>query len=252
MITKIILRGRTMRPVVGLTTLIETEGNRTFNKLNYNYIRAVIMAGGTPVLIPVTGCDESIEDYVKLVDGIIFTGGVDIAPLYYGENPIKELISISAERDENELKLFKKIYGTNIPILGICRGMQLINVALNGTLYQDINAQLPNSLGHYQRDSKPDVLYHSVKIGENSILFKIFENYEISVNSYHHQSVKDLGEGMKAAAYSQDGIIEAMENTSPDGQFILGVQWHPEGLVVKQEESLELFSYFVERCAEKK
>ncbi len=242
-----------MRPIIGLTTFSETnEKNITFNSLNYNYIRAVIMAGGTPVLIPVTGCDECIEDYIKLVDGIIFTGGVDLAPLYYGENPIKEVHSISAERDEYELKLFKKVYNAYIPILGVCRGMQLINVALNGTLYQDINAQLPNSLGHYPEDTRADVLYHSVKLEEDSIPFKIFKTHDIKVNSTHHQSVKDLGKGLKASAYSQDGIIEAMESISTDGQFILGVQWHPEALVVKYEEFLEMFKYFVKKCGEKK
>lgn len=226
-----------MRPIIGLTTSIQTnEKNITLNTLNYNYIRAVLMAGGTSVLIPVTSCDESIEDYIKLVDGIIFTGGVDLAPLYYGENPIKEVHSISAERDENELKLFEKVYGTNIPILGICRGMQLINVALKGTLYQDINAQLPDSLGHYPKNTKPDVLYHSVKLEEDSILFEIFKDHDIKVNSIHHQSVKDLGQGLKVSAYSQDGIIEAIESTSTDAQFILGVQWHPEALIVKYKK----------------
>ncbi len=242
-----------MRPIIGLTTSIYTnEKNITLNSLNYNYIRAVLMAGATPLLIPVTSYDEVIDDYVKLLDGIIFTGGVDLAPLYYGENPIKEVHSISAERDENELKLFEKLYGTNTPILGICRGMQLINVALKGSLYQDINAQLPNSLGHYPKDTKADVLYHSVKLEEDSILFRIFKKYDIKVNSTHHQSVKDLGEGLKISAYSQDGIIEAIESASKDAQFILGVQWHPEALVVKHREFLELFNYFIEKCREKK
>lgn len=238
-----------MRPIIGLTTFSETNGkNSTFNSINYNYIRSVLMAGGTPILIPVTSCDECIEDYIKLVDGIIFTGGEDLSPLYYGENPIKEINSICAERDEYELKLFKKVYGTNLPILGICRGMQLINVALKGTLYQDINVQIPNSLGHSPKDIKSDVLYHSVKIEKNSILFNIFEDYDIKVNSFHHQSVKELGEALKVSAFSQDGIIEAMENASPNSQCIIGVQWHPEGLVVRHEKFLELFNYFVERC----
>lgn len=251
-VTKLILRGKKMRPIIGLTTFIETnEKHRSFNSTNDNYIRSILMAGGTPVLIPVTTCDESLEDYIKLLDGIIFTGGGDLSPLYFGENPIRQINSISEERDEYELKLFKKAYNTNIPILGICRGMQLINVALKGTLYQDIYAQVPNALGHSPKNIEPHVLYHSVKIEKDSILFKIYEDYNINVNSYHHQSVKELGEGMKVSALSQDGIIEAMENASPNGQCIIGVQWHPEGLVAKHEEALELFNYFVEKCTEK-
>lgn len=239
-----------MRPIIGITTFNETNsrGSR-FNSVNYNYIKAVHMAGSTPVLIPVTDCDERIDDYIDLVNGILFTGGVDVAPLYYGENPIKEVHSIDAKRDEFELKLFNKAFGTKLPILGICRGMQLINVALKGTLFQDINSQIPDSLGHYPNNIQSDVLYHSIEIVENTILANIFNSKEININSFHHQAVKDLGEGLKASAFSKDGIIEAMEGVYSNGQIILGVQWHPEGLVVKHEEFRKLFGFFVEKCS---
>lgn len=239
-----------MKPIIGITTFNErsSKGSK-FNSVNYNYINAVHMVGATPVLIPITNCEENIDNYINLVDGILFSGGVDVAPLYYGENPIKEVNSIDAERDEFELKLFNKAFGTKLPILGICRGMQLINVALKGTLFQDINRQVSDSLGHYPNNIQSDVLYHSVKIEENTILANIFKSKKISVNSFHHQAVKDLGEGLKASAFSQDGIIEAMEGVYPNGQIILAVQWHPEGLVVKHEEFRELFRFFVEKCS---
>lgn len=235
-----------MRPMIGLTTFIESKGTSRYSSLCYTYIDAIIRAGGIPVLIPITEDKECLIKYADAVDGIIFTGGEDVSPLYFGENPIKEIGSISCERDACEMFLFKEAYDLDMPILGICRGSQLINVALGGSLYQDINAQLKDSLGHSPESGPSDQVYHMVKIEKDSKLYNIFENDTIAINSFHHQSVKELGKGLKAAAFSYDGIIEATE--SVEKGFVVGIQWHPEALAPKHPIFMKLFEEFISQC----
>lgn len=235
-----------MRPIIGLTTFIESKGTSKYNCLNCNYINAIVEAGGTPVMIPLVGEEESLLKYMNIIDGILFTGGVDVSPLYYGENPIKDIGAIEQDRDAYEMFLFKEAYDVNMPIMGICRGIQLINVALGGSLYQDINSQIESSLGHNPKESPMNQVHHMIRIEKNSKLYDIFENETIAVNSFHHQSIKDLGKGLKVTAHSYDGIIEAVESMERD--FVLGVQWHPEALVPKHETSKKLFNEFVKQC----
>ncbi|SHI54115.1 gamma-glutamyl-gamma-aminobutyrate hydrolase family protein [Lutispora thermophila] len=236
-----------MRPIIGLTTFTESKGTSRYNCLNCNYVNAIVEAGGTPVMIPLVENKDTLLQYMNIIDGILFTGGEDVLPLYYGENPIKDIGAIEQERDDYEIFLFKEAYDANLPIMGICRGIQLINVALGGSLYQDINSQITGSLGHSPKGSPMNQVHHMIRIEKNSKLYDIFENETIAVNSFHHQSIKDLGKDLKVTAYSYDGIIEAVESIEKD--FVLGVQWHPEALVPKHELFKKLFEEFVKRCS---
>lgn len=230
-----------MKPIIGITTYFGDTNNAS--SVSMKYINAIHLAGGTPVSLPIINDEESIEGYMDILDGILFTGGVDIAPYYYGENPIKQLGKICSRRDEFELSLFNRAYSRNLPILGICKGIQLINVALGGSLYQDIGSQLPDSIGHSPSGIKEDELYHSVHINKESQLYEIFGEEEMLVNSFHHQSIKKLGTNLVATAFSPDGIIEGIEGTGEG--FLIGVQWHPECLVLRYPQFLRLFRSFV-------
>lgn len=236
--------GETMKPVIGITTFCECKSGKEVDEVNYNYIQSIVSAGGTPVLLPVVEGEDIIEGYLSLIDGIMFTGGNDISPILYGENPIKEVVSVSKERDSFEFSLYNKAYKRNIPMFGICRGAQLINTAAGGTLYQDINAQKENSISHSQSENPSGNLYHSVKISKDSKLYSIMGSEELCVNSFHHQSVKEAAPGFNITALSPDGIVEAIESTGKN--FILGVQWHPERLVDNHPEFLKLFKALID------
>lgn len=236
-----------MKPVIGITSGHGYKETNKFNTVKTTYADAVLMGGGIPLIIPVVHDEEIIGNYLDLVDGILFTGGEDISPLAYGENPMKEVANISYDRDEMELALYKGAYDRKIPILGICRGLQLINVAMGGTLYQDLNLQLPQALGHV---STYDITrgYHNIEIKEDTVLHEIFGLEKINVNSNHHQSIKDLGKALKINSLSTEGIIEGIESPKDDN-FVLGVQFHPEAMVHKHKEFIGIFEYFVKRCS---
>ncbi len=234
-----------MKPIIGLTSQFEYSVSRKFNKLNYTYIDAVVKGGGVPIIIPILKNLDDLDKYLDSVDGIIFTGGEDISPLLFGEDPTKEVDTICYDRDKIELELFKRAYNRGMPILGICRGLQLINVALGGTLYQDINSQLPNSLGHISTYNIEGG-YHSIDIINDTILYDILGKEKINVNSQHHQSVKELGKNLRVNALSSDGVIEGIETTT--GNFVLGVQFHPEAMIEEAKEFINIFEYFILYC----
>lgn len=230
-----------MKPIIGVTSFDGTEKVR--HSVSNTYIDAVFAAGGIPAIIPVIYDEEDYDNYLDMLDGIIFTGGLDVSPLCYNENPLKEINLISSRRDKYELGLVKKAYERKMPILGICRGLQITNVALGGSLYQDINVQVSDSLGHAPRGISNDELYHSIEVKKDTKLYDIFGKEKIFVNSFHHQSIKDLGENLVVSALSEDGIIEAMEAT--DERFLIGLQFHPEALVKRHPEYLNIFKELV-------
>ncbi len=231
-----------MKPIIGVTTFLSEQSQ--YSSVNRNYIDSIYAAGGLPVNIPIVAGETKYAEYIDMVDGLLFTGGNDIAPYFFGENPVKELHSMSSARDEYELALFKGAYGKNMPIFGICRGIQLINVALEGTLYQDIYSQVTGALGHYPQHTASDEFYHSVQITEGTKLHEIFGTDRIFTNSFHHQSLKALGKNLVATAFSEDGIVEAVEST--EDRFLLGVQWHPEAMTKRHPMFLGLFTRFVQ------
>ncbi|MFN2363178.1 MAG: gamma-glutamyl-gamma-aminobutyrate hydrolase family protein [Halarsenatibacteraceae bacterium] len=221
-------------PLIGITTFCKQENpereESKYNKVNCNYINAISEAGGQPIIIPELSNLKKAEKYIDLIDGLVFSGGQDISPVLYGETPISEL-ETDLVRDKWELELFKLAYQEKIPLLGICRGMQLFNIALGGTLYQDIIEQYDKELVHLAKNEKNQVEYiqHKVSITEGTKLSEYMCEDEIIVNSYHHQSVRETGKNLKVAAKSQGGIIEAIETT--EDRFLIGVQWHPEDLI---------------------
>ena len=239
-----------MKPIIGIAISNRVKSKKIYSVINNDYIKAVQKAGGIPILIPFSNNMENIKEYTDKIQGIIFTGGEDISPLVYNEDPLKEVECIIEERDRFELELFKEVYEKQIPILAICRGLQLINIALGGNLYQDINYQIPNSYGHAPKNTLRHNLYHSVKIEKDSKLFDIFKTEDLKVNSFHHQSIKKLGNDLKITALSNDGIIEAIESTNE--KFLVAVQWHPENLVEHHTEFLKFFEALICKALSKK
>ena len=216
------------KPVIGII------GNYADNAclLNSPYYQSVLNAGGIPFIIPPMRMNETervdaLRKFLEPLDGIIFSGGGDVNPLLIGEEPIVGLGGVNPERDEEELLLVRMAADRQIPILGICRGIQMITAALGGELYQDIYSQKKDCelLKHSQSMAR-DVASHSVEIMSGSILAKIYGSERIYVNSFHHQAVKTAAPGMRVSARSADGIIEAVE--SCEEKSIIGVQWHPE------------------------
>lgn len=217
---------------------------KIYTSVSSNYVDSVESAGGVPLLLPMIGEKEVLKGYLEVIDGLLITGGDEgVNPQLYGENPIKELECICLERDECESYLFKHALEYGMPILGICRGMQLMNVAAGGSLYQDIFTQIKDSLGHLPKQMPVDALYHKVLLKEDSILKEVFDTSELMVNSFHHQAVKRLADSFQASALSLDNIIEAIEHQ--DHCFAVGVQWHPEDLAKKHTHFLKLFESFV-------
>lgn len=226
-----------MEPLIGITPNYSPETG--LYTLHGDYADAVRAAGGRPLLLfPSAG---GVPDFM---DGILFSGGGDIDPLLFGEEPLPGSGGISPLRDGFELPLCRSALAQGVPVLGICRGMQVLNVAAGGSVYQDIAAQLGSTLKHSQQAPRPHGT-HSVLPTENSLLAALWGKKRVAVNSFHHQAVARLGEGFFAAAHSADGIIEAIERAG--GTFALGVQWHPEAMATNEQALL--FSAFVRAAA---
>lgn len=213
------------------------------------YVRAVHEAGGVPVIVPPMLKDFDWHPLLLRLDALLLSGGEDIAPLHYGEGPESWLGGVDEERDASELGLVGQALDLQIPILGICRGHQLLNVVLGGTLYQDLTAQLPQALEHALVPGRPmESIAHSVTIEADSRLAGVLGGVEFGVNSAHHQSVRSPGEGLRVVARSEDGVVEALE--IPDHPFCLSVQWHPEAMLKVNPTMEPLFRAFVQAAAE--
>lgn len=242
-------------PLIGISaTLLMIESGcfmgRERAAVGHDYIRAVQQAGGVPIILPVINHSSLIHQQVEMIDGLLLSGGYDVNPLQYGEEPKKGLEAICPERDAYEMELVQLASHLKKPILGICRGLQLLNVALGGTLYQDIAMSLPNTLQHQSR-VKPDEATHSVSIMPGTLLQQIMNETTLLTNSFHHQAIKDLAPYLIVNAQAKDGIIEGIEYAKEE-HFILGVQWHPELMFEKYPIMLKLFQALVEAAKERK
>jgi microsomal dipeptidase-like Zn-dependent dipeptidase/gamma-glutamyl-gamma-aminobutyrate hydrolase PuuD len=208
------------------------------------YVNAVIQAGGVPVLIPLTGNQKVLEKILSQIDGLLLSGGGDIDPGFFGEELHPAVESFDRERDIYDLSLIRMAAGKHIPVLGICRGLQLINVAFGGSLIQDIPSQAPHSTINHNQSEAREIGTHAVNIQTASTLHGIIQADNIQVNSFHHQAVKLVAPGFDAVAFSEDGLIEAIE--SSEGNSILGVQWHPENMAVAGNKVMQdTFRYLI-------
>ena len=235
-----------MKPLIGVTMNHEAQPARDLNILDQDYGKAVFRAGGFPV--PILGIEISIPDLVKRLDGFVFTGGDDIEPRFYKEKPLSGArVSISSdERTRFEIELFKAVANAKKPVLAICCGAQLVNVALGGKLYQDIELQVPNPIKHGA--ARPgEKVFHYVDIFEGTLLSRIMGTPRIRVRSAHHQSVKNPGKGLHLSAVSHDRVIEAFEPRTKN--FLIAVQWHPEK-TPNDRYSKKLFKALI--CASRK
>ncbi|VAX16788.1 Glutamine amidotransferase, class I [hydrothermal vent metagenome] len=244
------------KPVIGLTADTD-EGKgasrppfkgETIYWLKKSYFNAVERSGGLPFPITPAIKPSTTDAYLDLVDGLIVTGGYfDIDPALYGEKPIARIDEIKPDRTLMEIRLIKKAVRLRIPVLGICGGHQAINIAFGGSLYQDIDAQAPDSLKHEQKPKPVTKTSHEVTITGDSMLRQIVGKDKINVNSTHHQAVKKAGKGLKICATAPDGIIEAIERDG-DGSFLVGAQWHPEQIYESDKASRKLFGQFINKC----
>lgn len=217
-------------PLIGITTARRPHAEvRSQIVITEAYVQAVAAAGGCPVMIPLGLSPELLENLLARLDGILFTGGGDIDPAFYGAAPHPKVGDVDLDRDGVELYLLEKAVSQEVPFLGICRGLQLINVGLGGTLYADITAQRAGSLRHdYYPDYPRNYLAHPVDVRTESRLAGILGNSQVEVNSLHHQGIDRLAPGLEQVASAPDGMVEAVE--LPDHPFGLAVQWHPEWL----------------------
>jgi len=242
-----------MRPLILATTSSDPQRYRTpYVVLGSPYLEAVEKVGGTPLLLTPAHSELSREHLLDLADGLMLTGGEDVAPSRYGEEPHPKLETVNFARDEMEFEALRAALERGMPVLAICRGMQLLNVALGGTLYQDLPSQLGGDLLHEQ-DAPIDQRWHEAKVEPGSRLERIFGQETLHINSFHHQAVKELAPELRALAWASDGIVEAVE--APAYPWVFGVQWHPERGEAEAGEDRRhpdgrLLWSFVEACRE--
>jgi putative glutamine amidotransferase len=233
------------QPRIGITTSLTVQKTPERSYLNSSYIRAIQQAGGAPVPLPPPLSHDALDEVYPLLDGILLTGGGDIDPERFGEAPHLTLFDVVPDRDQLEMSLVTRSLSDGKPLLAICRGIQVLNVALGGGLYQDIASEPGSSVRHSQSEAR-DQPTHKVKVTPQSFLAEVLGKDELEVNSLHHQAVKALGKGLTAVAHAPDQIIEGIELAdSGPRRFVLGVQWHPEELVARDESARRLFSALV-------
>lgn len=233
------------KPLIGLTPSYDEKNGDL--KARTTYLKALKAAGAIPLVLPLTGCLEDFKQLTDLLDGFLFTGGPDVHPFVFGEETLAGCGAVSPERDEMELKLLPLVMERQKPVFGICRGVQVINIALGGDIWQDISSQVhfKTPIAHSQPFSYSSPS-HTVRLLEGSRLAQITGLLKLSVNSMHHQAVRKVASGLLASAYSADGLVEALE--LPDYPFFVGVQWHPEYLWERDESAEKLFRSFVSAC----
>ncbi|GMB72213.1 gamma-glutamyl-gamma-aminobutyrate hydrolase family protein [Lacticaseibacillus rhamnosus] len=246
-----------MKPRIGIPTdeLIEINPIMPNNHPAYaphDVKEAFIKLGAIPLIIAfpddVSKVDQLAQDYVQLIDGLMLPGGPDVDPTFYGEEPHPKIGMTLYQKDRFEIALIKAALAADKPIFGICRGIQIMNVAMGGTLYQDLESQYPELKIQHPQATLGQFATHHVELTAGSKLAKLYGQSTIKVNSRHHQAVKAVGKGLKVTAVAPDGVVEGMESTDTD--LFLGVQWHPENMWQQEDpQQLVVFQDFLDRIA---
>lgn len=244
----------TQKPLIGITgaeifNREEPWSPVTFGQSSF-YVSAVIHAGGLPIILPLLDSEADMRALYARCDAILFAGGNDPHPRLYGEEPDHTVTDVSVFRDTVEMRLMKWSLEDKLPILGICRGMELLNIAREGSLYQDIPQFLPAASNHNLSNTQKDVHYlaHKLTVQAGSKLAVALGVTSVGTNTHHHQAVKKLGDGLQAVAWAEDGVIEAIED--PRMPFVVGVQSHPESLEAETVPEWQgLFKAFVSQAA---
>lgn len=231
-----------MNPIIGIV-ICGLKHDRQF--VSHAYIRAVENAGAIPLLIPRTEDFSCFPCYYALCDGFLFCGGDDISPRLFGEDLLTDRGHTDMDTDLFHLEFMKYALSPSLPLLAVCRGMQVLNIARGGSIYQDISLREGSSQNHMQLSSCRSDICHRISCSQNSILYNICGNYT-ETNSFHHQCVRTIGKGLKITALTADGVVEALEDSSHP--FLLGLQWHPECMCQSSPSMREIFSLFVEKA----
>jgi putative glutamine amidotransferase len=239
------------RPRIGVTSWHHPDREERWEYVRDNYTRSVYRAGGLPIILPMPSGDPGVlDEYLAAVDGLLFTGGEDVHPEFYGDAVRKTCEDIDRERDVFELGLARRALDRGMPTFGICRGIQLLNVACGGSLYQDLS-ECPGAVpAHRTSREERAHLRHGVRILPDTRLRDIVGSEEVKVTSTHHQIINRLGNGLRASALADDGVIEGIEK--PDHPFFLAVQWHPERMADAHPDQLALFQALVRSASSRK
>lgn len=235
-----------MKKVIGVTPRTNILNDSDIFNVYQNYFDAIIKAGGIPVMLPIAK-KEDLKQIMNNIDGLLITGGKDINPNLYNEEVKSYSILADEKEDNNDLNLIEIALNKKIPILGICKGLQILNVYFGGSLYQDIFEEYGTDINHSQSKLIPkpknDSMNYNTKFNKNTLLYNIFGD-EYTINSFHHQAIKDIANNFTISSISTDGIIEAIEDLD---KKILAVQWHPERLVYDSKH-FEIFKRFINMC----
>lgn len=240
-----------MKPLIGITAqrreVTTSYGTEPANTVVLTYSHAVTEAGGVPILLPILDPDV-VPSLVESLDGVVLTGGGDVDPANYGLKEHPTVYGVDPSRDEFEIALAREIAHTQLPVLAICRGLQVLNVALGGTLVVDIPTQVEGGFEHFVAGDDAKRAHQSLQFDESCHMARLFGTSELKVNSLHHQAVAQPAPGLRPVAWSEDGVIEAVEPEN-NGWQMLGVQWHPEHLVESESAARALFEELVQAAA---
>lgn len=239
-----------LKPIIGVTPGISED--EKFYKVSTDNLAAIEKAGGIPLVLSYLSKAQDIKQIVEKIDGLYLTGGDDIDPKYFNEDPHPNIGAFNPKRDALEMKITKLMLTKNKPILGVCKGTQMLNLAAGGDMYQDIYAQIDTDLIQHRQKAPRYVATHDVKLIKDSLIYQILGKENIRVNSLHHQANRQVGKGFIVSGKAADGVIEAIESLKH--RFVLGLQWHPEMLAIGGNDafSLKIYEAFIVACQNKR